>query len=329
MITLSLSALALAAGGALIDRRADWCEARAEARFPPTGQFIEVNGASVHAHVEGEGPDLVLIHGASGNTRDFTFAFARRMARNFRVTVFDRPGLGWSGRTSSRYGGAFNTKAESPREQARHLQAAADALGLSRPLVLGHSYGGAVALAWGLERPADTAALVIVSGASNPWPGSLSPLYPITASALGGGLLTPLLTALEPETQVEKTTAAIFAPDPVPPGYLKYIGAALTLRRESFRANARQVNSLYAHVSEMARAYPGLTMPVEIIHGTADTVVPLTVHAEPLSRQIPGAVLTRLEGIGHMPHHAAPDAIEAAIQRAAASAAERAAVSLK
>jgi len=89
------------------------------------------------------------------------------------------------------------------------------------------------------------------------------------------------------------------------------------------------VNSLYAHVSEMARAYPGLTMPVEIIHGTADTVVPLTVHAEPLSRQIPGAVLTRLEGIGHMPHHAAPDAIEAAIQRAAARAAERASVSLK
>ena len=61
-------------------------------------------------------------------------------------------------------------------------------------------------------------------------------------------------------------------------------------------------------------------MPIEIVHGTADEVVPIGVHSEPLARQIPGAVLTRLEGIGHMPHHAAPDAVEAAIHRAAARA---------
>ena len=320
MIGLGLSALALAVGGVVLDRRADWCEARAEATYPPTGRFIDVEGQSVHVHIEGEGPDLVLIHGASGNTRDFTFGFARRMSRHFRVVIFDRPGLGWSARPSNRFGGAWNTRAESPREQARFLQAAADQLGLSNPVVLGHSYGGAVALAWALERPETTAALVVLSGASNPWPGRLGPLYPVMASALGGALLVPLLTAFEPQERIEATTAEIFAPDPVPPGYTRHVGAPLTLRRESLRANARQVNSLRPHVVEMSRAYPSLTLPVEIVHGTADTVVPLTVHAEPLARQIPNAVLTRLDGIGHMPHHIVPDEVEEAVLRAATRA---------
>ena len=70
----------------------------------------------------------------------------------------------------------------------------------------------------------------------------------------------------------------------------------------------------------MSARYSTLPMPVEIVHGTADDVVPIHIHSEPLARQIPGAVLTRLEGIGHMPHHSAPAAVAEAIDRAAARA---------
>jgi pimeloyl-ACP methyl ester carboxylesterase len=63
--------------------------------------------------------------------------------------------------------------------------------------------------------------------------------------------------------------------------------------------------------------YGEIGVPVEILHGDADDTVPLHVHSEPLSRQIPGATLTVLERIGHMPHHVAPDAVDAAIDRAA------------
>ncbi|MEO0766730.1 MAG: alpha/beta hydrolase, partial [Pseudomonadota bacterium] len=48
----------------------------AAANYPHTGQLIEVDGVTVHAVQTGQGPDVVLLHGASGNTRDFTFAFA-------------------------------------------------------------------------------------------------------------------------------------------------------------------------------------------------------------------------------------------------------------
>jgi hypothetical protein len=44
-----------------------------EALWPPQGRFVEVEGRRVHAVTRGQGPDLVLIHGASGNVRDMTF----------------------------------------------------------------------------------------------------------------------------------------------------------------------------------------------------------------------------------------------------------------
>lgn len=319
MIGTALAVAALAGCGVVVDRRADLHEAAAEARYPPTGDLIEVQGRIVHAHTEGTGPDLVLLHGASGNTRDFTFSFVDRLSRDFRVTVFDRPGLGWTERAADGYG-PWTPRAESPAEQAALLQAASDRLGLRNPLVLGHSYGGAVALAWALARPEDTAGLIVVAGASHPWPGGLGPIYRIIGSGWGGALLAPLIAAWSPYGRLNAALDEIFAPDPVPPGYARHIGAGLTLRRDSFRANARQVNTLRPHLVGMSARYPTLPMPVEIVHGTADEVVPIGVHSEPLARQIPGAVLTRLEGIGHMPHHAAPDAVEAAIHRAAARA---------
>ncbi|MFU8881458.1 MAG: alpha/beta fold hydrolase [Rhodobacterales bacterium] len=320
VISFVVSMALLGGCGAIVGQRAETRAIAAEAAYPPTGQLVSVNGRQVHAHIEGRGPDLVLIHGASGNTRDFTFSFVDRLKDDYRVIVFDRPGLGWTDRISDDFGGPFNTAAESPVQQAAFLQAAADQLDVTNPIVLGHSYGGAVALAWGLNRPEDTAALVVLAGASNPWPGGLGALYGVAASALGGATVVPLISAFAATNTVDQAVGGIFAPQSPPSGYADYVGAGLTLRRESFRANARQVNSLRPHVVEMAQRYHRLPMPVEIVHGTADTSVPIHIHSEPLARQIPGAVLTRLEGIGHMPHHAAPDDVAAAIHRAAARA---------
>ena len=314
--SLALSALVLAGCGTWVDTRADRREAVARAAYPPEGRFVDVGGGrQVHAVVEGSGPDLVLIHGASGNARDFTFSFTERLTDRYRVIVFDRPGLGYTDRAGPAYGGPFDTDAESPVVQARMLHRAADALGVEAPIVLGHSYGGAVAMAWALEH--DPAAVVVVSGATQPWPGGLGPLYGVSASSIGGAALVPLITAFAQEEQVEPTLETIFAPQDVPEGYAEAVGIGLSLRRDAFRANARQVNSLKPHVAAMSERYPSLEMPVEIVHGGADEVVPAEIHAIPLARQIEGADLALLEGIGHMPHHVAPSAVVDAIDRAA------------
>ena len=70
----------------------------------------------------------------------------------------------------------------------------------------------------------------------------------------------------------------------------------------------------------MDAKYDLLKMPVEIIHGDADTIVPMHIHAERLVNDLSDAALTRLPGMGHMPHHADPEAVIAAIDRAAARA---------
>ena len=318
IVSILIVALMLAAASIVVDARADLKEAEAEARFPPEGQLIDVDGRTAHVVVEGSGPDLVLIHGASGNTRDFTFSLSKELAQNYRVFTIDRPGLGWTDRVSDAFGGAFNTRAESPGEQAAFLARAAQQMGVEAPLVLGHSYGGAVALAWALDQPA--AGIVVLSGATMPWPGGLGPLYRINASALGGSQFVPLLTAFAPENRVSETLATIFEPQCPPEGYQRYVGVGLSLRREALRANARQVNSLKPHVAEMSAQYGDIALPVEVVHGTADTIVPAEIHAVPLSRTLPNAELTLLDGIGHMPHHVAIPDVIAAIDRAATRA---------
>lgn len=307
-----LTAFAAAGCGAVADGRLQARKVEAEAAYPPTGRLLTVDGIRVHADQRGRGPDVVLIHGASGNTRDFTFALADRLAREFRVTAFDRPGLGWSDWPGD--------AAVSPFEQARILRAAARELGIRRPVVVGHSYGGSVAMAWALSDPGGTGAVVSLAGATMPWPGGLGPWYAVTGSDFGAATVVPLISAFVPLDRAERAIAGIFAPDPVPAGYADYIGAGLTLRAETLRANARQVSRLKPYVTAMAEAYPQLQVPVEIVHGTADTIVPHVIHAEPMAKLLPRARLTLLEGVGHMPHHAAPDATLAAIRRAAQAA---------
>ena len=307
--SLLIAATLIGGSAALVHRRVSARRAAAEAAYPPTGQILQVRGRAVHADVSGTGPDVVLIHGASGNTRDFTFDLARRLTARYRVIVFDRPGLGWSD--------AAGEAGSSPQGQAEILREAARQLGVQRPVIVGHSYGGAVAMAWALQEPDATAALVLLGGATMPWPGGLGGWYSLTSSRLGRATVVPLVSAFAPMSRTEEAIASIFAPDPVPPGYADYVGAGLTLRPGSLGTNARQVNGLRPHIVEMSQAYAQLALPVEILHGTADTIVPADVHAIPLSTLLPDAVLTLLPGIGHMPHHADPASTVAAIDRAA------------
>jgi pimeloyl-ACP methyl ester carboxylesterase len=312
---LIIFALVLVGLVALVQWRAHQREVSVNAAYPPIGQLLEVDGVTVHAKVQGSGPDLVLIHGASGNMRDFTLDIVDKLTSRYRVILFDRPGLGWTD-DLPQHGGAWNNSAASPQEQAALLQKAADQLGVTNPIVLGHSYGGAVALAWGLARPDQTSAIVLVSAVSEVWPGDLGWQYKLTGSTLGSGILIPMITAFLPEKFVETSIASIFAPQPAPEGYSSHIGSDLALRRASMRANAQQVNSLLPHVKRMVPQYDRLTMPVEVVHGSADTIVPMTIHAQVLMTQLPDANLTTLPGIGHMPQHVASDAVLDAIDRA-------------
>lgn len=285
--------------------RASVRETAAEAAFPPTGQFVTVDGKRLHYEMSGQGPDLVMIHGASGSLRDLTFSLRDRLTDRYRVIVVDRPGLGHSDALDD----------TSLAAQARVIKAGVAQLGVENPIVLGQSYGGAVALAWALD--GGPSALVLVSSPSLPWPGKLDIWYRATSNPVGRALVIPLASAFVPDDYVRRAIDGVFAPDPVPAGYDAFLGTPLTLRRETLAANVTQVNNLRAELVTMEPRYPALTVPVELVHGTADTTVPLHIHSHPLSDILPNATLTVIPGAGHMPHHSHPDQVIAAIDRAA------------
>ncbi len=297
----------------------------AEADFPPIGDFVTVTGGKVHYVQDGSGPHVVLLHGAGSNLREFTFHLMGQLTDRYTVTAFDRPGLGYTDRVPGVDQGAFATEGDAPMAQAAMLREAAAALGVSNPIVVGHSFGGAVGLAWanlGLDQqaPENAAAMVSYAGVAMPWPGDLGWYYTLNGSAFGGAVTVPLIAAWVPESLVDKAVSDTFAPQTPPEGYSDYLGAPLTLRVDSFRANTRQVRTLRPHVVEMAKRYPELTLPIEILHGTADQTVPSRVHSEELIKLVPSARLTMLDGVGHMLHQNDPEAAVAAIDRAAARA---------
>lgn len=312
--SLAIAALSLAVFAAYTSVRAREIEARIARLYPPLGVLVPVQDGVVHAVQYGAGPDLVLLHGALTNLRDFPEPLVTALAKDFRVTLMDRPGCGYSTRIA---------RIVDPRAQAVALSHAADVLGLQSPIVVGHSYGATVAAAWaqcGNALPVRPAALVLLSGPLMPAPVALAWLRRLAVSPGLRRIASLLGTAWIPSRAVRRVAAMAFAPEPLPRGYAKRAAARLTLRRASIRANARQMSALGSALGRLGAELPQLALPVELLHGTADQVVPHATHSVAAASLIPGAGLTLLEGRGHMLHHTAPQAVITAIRRAAALA---------
>lgn len=322
---LTYTALALGLGAALTGCVSSARTQNIEAEFPPVGQFAEVNGGRVHYVQKGSGPHVVLLHGAGGNLRDFTFDLMDRLADDYTVSAFDRPGLGYTDRVPGVAKGPLATDGDSPAQQARMLREAAAQIGIENPIVAGHSFGGIVAMAWadlGLSEdvPVNASGIVSFAGVLMPWPDDLGAYYTINGGLIGGLVTIPLISAFVPESTINETLGGIFTPDPVPAGYADHIGGPLAVRQTTFRANVRQVNTLRPHVVDMLTRYPQLSLPIEIIHGTKDTTVPDFVHPQEFVKVVDSANYVPLPGVGHMPHHADPQAAVDAINRAASRA---------
>lgn len=319
---LTFAAAFFGIGAVATGLTAQYRASKAEDAYPPLGAFVQVNGGQVHYVQEGTGPHLVLLHGAGGNLREFTFDLMGRLTDRYTVTAFDRPGMGYTDRVPGIATGLTATDGDSPQDQAKMLREAAAKLGITEPVVAGHSFGGIVSYAWAVagldeDSPVNASAVVSLAGVTMPWPGALDRYYRVNGSAFGGVLTIPAISALVPTHVVHQSIAATFAPQSVPDGYGDYIGTGLTLRPSSMRANIRQVNTSRPQIVALSQRYPELGLPIEIVHGEEDRTVPIHVHAEEVAKIVPQVNTVRLPGVGHMPHHAEPQVVIDAIDRAA------------
>jgi pimeloyl-ACP methyl ester carboxylesterase len=159
---------------------------------------------------------------------------------------------------------------------------------------------------------------VVLAGATHPWPGGIAWYYRLAASPILGALFVHTLVAPIGVIDLERSTAAAFAPLSGPKDYAGATSAALVLRPREFRWNARDVAALKRHVSSHAARYGEIRVPTAILASEDDGVVSIHIHARALARQIEGARLTVLEGAGHQIHYTARESVLAEIERVSA-----------
>jgi len=271
---------------------------RVEAAVPPLGRFIAIDGERIHYLDQGDssnanGPPLLLIHGLTGQLRHFTHSLYDRLKNDYRVVLVDRPGSGYSTR-------APRTPA-TLAVQATTIAHFAEAIGLDRPLVVGHSLGGAVALSLALNFPEQVGGLALIAPATHPPRrvpevfGALDIKSRLLRLIVAWTLATPL--SIRNGAHVLNT---VFGPDPVPSDFGVNGGGLLTLRPSNFIGSSRDLVESRQKLDDMPARYKNLTMPIGILFGTADQILDPASHAEPLVRAVPAVDFELVEGAGHM-----------------------------
>jgi N-formylmaleamate deformylase len=113
--------------------------------------FIEANGQRIAITRFGQGPALVMLHGI-GSRGTSWLPIADRLAQHYDVIAIDQRGHGESSHPEQGY---------LISDYADDLAGVLDQLRLEKPLIMGHSLGGMVALDWARRHPGRAAALVI------------------------------------------------------------------------------------------------------------------------------------------------------------------------
>jgi pimeloyl-ACP methyl ester carboxylesterase len=300
--------------GAVVTAIGSWLIGRAH---PPRGRFIKVRRSRQHV-VElgagiGDAPPIVLIHGAGCNLEDMRHAFGERLSARHRVILIDRPGMGWSKR-KTREGSA-------PQFQAAILREVLDRLGVERAVIVGHSWGGALAARFALDSPDRAEALILLASPLYPHPHPTTSLYALFAMPILGWVYARTLALPLGLLFVGLALGSAFLPQLPPRHYLKRSAALLLLRPSTFLANARDMADLKRNLEPQPARYRGLSMPILLMSGTADFVVAPQLHAVPFAAAVTHAKLVMLPGIGHMLHHVSTERVIEEIDEFAATTA--------
>ena len=287
-------------------------------QYPPGGTFVSLPGGRLHlydlpARELPAGPPILLLHGATSNACDMVYALGEALSQHHRVIAIDRPGHGWSDRLDG-------SADASPAVQANRIAQALDKLGVGKVVVVGHSYSGSVAANLALDHKDKVAGLVLLAGATYPWPGGIAWYYNVAATPVLGRIFVNTLMTPMGAYGLKASADSSFAPLIGPADYAEKSASALVLRPAEFRWNGQDVAALKPFLQVQSKRYGEITVPTAVIASQDDTVVFTDVHSRPIAKAIPGAHLTVLQGMGHQIHYTARAIVVAEIERVAAAA---------
>lgn len=298
-----LAGLAAAAASAAVN---SLLASKAEADHPPIGRFINVDGIRLHYVELGEGEPVVFLHGNGSMIQDFASSGLLDLsAKSYRVFAFDRPGFGKSARPSDRDW--------TPAAQAKLFHKAFAQMGISRPIIVAHSWGTLVALRLAVDYPQDVSRLVLLSGYYFPttrldtWtsaPGAMPVIGPLIQHTIG-----PIVARMASNAAIKN----MFDPRLVPPSFAASYSTEMAVRPSQLEAFASETAMMPSAVRSIVEHYANVTVPVRIFAGDSDTVVDTDAQSARLQTYLSNSRLHIEKRVGHMVHHAIPERIVSAL----------------
>jgi pimeloyl-ACP methyl ester carboxylesterase len=264
---------------------------RVDQALPPQGQFIDIGADRIHYVEYGSGPPIVFVHGLSGQLRNFAYLHMDDLAQSHRVILIDRPGSGHSTR------GAGSSASISA--QARTVAMFIETMGLTKPVLVGHSLGGAIALAVGLDHPNSVSRLALIA----PLTHLVDPVRAFSGLMIRSLLVRRIVSVTVATPFAIKGSRAIldrvFGPDAVPRDFATKGGGLLGLRPPSFYAASSDMMAVAGELPDMENRYASLRLPVDVLYGREDRILDWRSHGEALKRKLDGTNLRLVDG-GHM-----------------------------
>lgn len=238
----------------------------------------------------GEGPAMLILHGIAGGYDQGLLVTRLERENPFRLISVSRPG----------YLRTPLSTGATPEEQADTYVELLDMLGIDRVAVVGISAGGPSALQFALHHPHRCWALVSVSAVSGRISSQLTPSESLVGAMLDSDFTLWLLSTaargmLFSLSGVNRQLQQELKRDPVRLEVIMSILQPLPIsqRKAGFDNDLKQFEDLPTY--ELAH----ITAPTMVLHGTADSVVPLS-HGEFVARTVPHAELVTIEGGGHL-----------------------------
>jgi magnesium chelatase accessory protein len=267
---------------------------------PRASRFVDSRPHRWHLQEMGEGPAVLLIHGAGAAGTSFR-GLLPELAADHRAIAVDLPGHGLT-RMGTR-------QRQGLEAMAADLAALLAQEGIAPRLVVGHSAGAALALRLAELLPEPPAGIVGINAALSPFPGMAGWLFPLMARALAASPLTALAVAL---TTTEASVRALLRSTG---SSLDDEGVALYQRLVTDAGHVEGMLAMMAQwrLEGLAARLPGFPLPVRLIVGEGDRIVPPEVSRE-AARRLPRAEVVALPGLGHLAHEEAAAEVAAAIR---------------
>ena len=278
---------------------------RIEGKYPPRGDFVDVETAKIHfltrkkaADIENQGnAPVVLIHGSSGSSADMELAFFDAFPDDIDLYAFDRPGIGWSKTKLS------PLEMSNPMKQAEAIHMAVKKLKLDKPIIVGHSWGGAVAIAYAKQFGNEISGAVSLAGVAYPWKGPYGWYDVLLTTPVFNHIFTRLFLNKMGQLYVPLSIKAIFEPEAARGDYREAAQAEIILRPSTIINNSYYSLNLRRHLKTMSEKYNDIKTPLLIVAGNRDYIVHSKSQSERLHNEVAGSEYMLFKGAGHMPHH--------------------------